>query len=97
MPGGLIAIGLFLAAQSAQSQGPVVAPCWTRGEATETIEATYGPPREADLVDLDYKGDSRKWLEVSGKAEVVKGIVYLKALMVLPSKGPDKERDDPPR
>ena len=46
-------------------------------------------------LDLDYKGDSKTWLEVEGKAEVVNGVVYLKASRVIPSKAPGSERRGP--
>lgn len=46
-------------------------------------------------LDLDYKGDSKTWLEVEGKPEVKNGIVYLKASRVVPSKAPGTERRSP--
>lgn len=47
--------------------------------------------------DLDYKGDTRNWLEVEGKPEVANGVVYLKASRVLPAKAPGTESPERPR
>ena len=47
-------------------------------------------------LDLDYKGDTKNWLEVEGKPEVVNGIVYLKASRVMMSKAPATMRPAPP-
>jgi len=46
------------------------------------------PKGQGWKLDLDYKGDSKNWLEVEGKPEVANGVVYLKASRVLMSKGP---------
>ena len=47
------------------------------------------PPKgQGWKLDLDYKGDSKTWLEVEGKAEVVNGVVYLKASRIIPKKTP---------
>lgn len=48
-------------------------------------------------LDLDYKGDSKSWLDVEGKPEVSNGILYLRASTVLMSKAPGKERPGPPQ
>ena len=42
-------------------------------------------------LDLDYKGDSKTWLEVEGKLETINGIAYLKASRVIPRRAPDKD------
>ena len=55
---------------------------WVMGKA---------PKGQGWKLDLDYKGDSKNWLEVEGKPEVMNGIVYLKASRVLMSKGPVSE------
>ncbi len=54
------------------------------------------PKGEGWKLDPEYKGDSKNWLEVEGKPEVVNGVVYLKASMVLMSKAPGKEKPEPP-
>ena len=54
------------------------------------------PQGEGWKLDLDYKGDSKNWLEVEGKPEVVNGIVYLKASHVMMSKAPATVRPAPP-
>lgn len=59
---------------------------WVMGKA---------PRGDGWKLDLDYKGDSKTWLEVEGKPEVVNGVVYLKASKVIPSKPPDSERRGP--
>ena len=46
------------------------------------------PKGEGWKLDLDYKGDTKNWLEVEGKPEVANGIVYLKASRVMMSKAP---------
>lgn len=55
---------------------------WVMGKA---------PKGDGWKLDLDYKGDSKTWLEVEGKPEVVNGVVYLKASRVIPSRSPDSE------
>jgi len=60
--------------------------CWVMGKA---------PKGDGWKLDLDYKGDSKTWLEVEGKAEVVNGVVYLKASRVIPSRPPGSERRGP--
>lgn len=59
---------------------------WVMGKA---------PRGDGWKLDLDYKGDSKTWLEVEGKPEVVNGVVYLKASRVIPSKAPGSERRGP--
>jgi hypothetical protein len=55
---------------------------WVMGKA---------PKGDGWKLDLDYKGDSKTWLEVEGKLETVNGITYLKASRVVPRKAPDKD------
>jgi hypothetical protein len=56
------------------------------------------PKGEGWKLDLDYRGDSKSWLEVEGKPEVVNGVVYLKASRVLMSKAPASTKAGvPPR
>jgi hypothetical protein len=50
------------------------------------------PKGEGWKLNLDYKGDSKSWLDVEGKPEVQNGVLYLKANRVLMSKAPGKER-----
>lgn len=57
--------------------------CWVTGKA---------PKGNGWKLDLDYKGDSKTWLEVEGKPEVINGVVYLKATRIIPSKAPGSER-----
>ena len=54
------------------------------------------PRGEGWKLDLDYKGDTKNWLEVEGKPEVVNGIVYLKASHVMMSKAPEAVKATPP-
>jgi hypothetical protein len=62
---------------------------WVMGKA---------PKGDGWKLDLDYQGDSKSWLEVEGKPEVVNGVVYLKASRVLIAKAPGTERRRaPPR
>ena len=58
---------------------------WVEGKA---------PKGQGWKLDLDYKGDTKNWLEVEGKPEVVGGIVYLKASFVTMSKPPAPDRPD---
>jgi hypothetical protein len=60
-------------------------PIWVTGKA---------PRGQGWKLDLGYKGDSKNWLEVEGKPEVLNGIVYLKASRVLMSKAPGKEKPE---
>ena len=55
------------------------------------------PRGEGWKLTLDYKGDSKSWLDFEGKPEVANGVLYLKATKVLMSKAPDKERPEPPQ
>jgi hypothetical protein len=55
------------------------------------------PKGEGWKLDLDYKGDTKNWLEVEGKPEVLNGIVYLRASKVLMSRPPATERPEGPR
>lgn len=59
---------------------------WVMGKA---------PRGDGWKLDLEYKGDSKTWLEVEGKPEVMNGIVYLKASKVIPTKAPGSERRGP--
>jgi len=62
---------------------------WVMGKA---------PKGDGWKLDLDYKGDSKNWLEVEGKPEVVNGVVYFKASKVVPRKAPGSEKSGaPPR
>lgn len=58
---------------------------WVMGKA---------PKGQGWKLDLDYKGDTKNWLEVEGKPEVMNGIVYLKASRVLMSKAPVSEKPE---
>jgi hypothetical protein len=53
------------------------------------------PKGDGWKLDLDYKGDSKNWLEVEGKPEVVNGVVFLKASKVLMAKPPGKVKPEP--
>jgi hypothetical protein len=71
---------------------------WVLKEGDTAIWVTGRPPKgEGWKLDLDYKGDSKTWLEVEGKAEVVNGVVYLKASRVLPAKASGYESRGPSR
>ncbi len=72
---------------------------WVLKDGDTAIWVTGRAPRgNGWKLDLDYKGDSKTWLEVEGKAEVVNGVVYLKASKVIPSRAPGSERrGGPPR
>jgi hypothetical protein len=52
------------------------------------------PKGDGWKLDLDYKGDSKNWLEVEGKPEVVNGVVFLKASKVLMAKPPGKVKPE---
>ncbi len=56
---------------------------WVMGKA---------PKGDGWKLDLDYKGDSKTWLEVEGKMETINGIAYLKASRVVPRKAPALEK-----
>ena len=56
---------------------------WVMGKA---------PKGDGWKLDLNYKGDSKTWLEVEGKPEVINGVVYLKASRVVPRKAPAPEK-----
>lgn len=72
---------------------------WVLKEADNTAIWVMGkaPQGQGWKLDLDYKGDSKTWLEVEGKAEVVNGVVYLKAARVLPAKASGYESRGPSR
>jgi hypothetical protein len=46
-------------------------------------------------LDPAYKGDTKSWLEVEGKPEVVKGIVYINASFVMMTKTPPDAKVEP--
>ena len=60
---------------------------WVMGKA---------PKGDGWKLDLDYKGDSKTWLEVEGKLETINGIVYMKASRVVPRKAPTSDQDIAP-
>lgn len=60
---------------------------WVQGKA---------PKGDGWKLDLEYKGDSKNWLDVEGKPEVLNGVVYLKASKVLMSRAPGKEKPELP-
>lgn len=69
---------------------------WVLKDGDTAIWVTGKAPRgDGWKLDLEYKGDSKTWLEVTGKPEVVNGIVYLKASRVIPTKAPGSERRGP--
>ena len=69
---------------------------WVLKDGDAAIWVTGKAPRgDGWKLDLEYKGDSKTWLEVTGKPEVVNGIVYLKASRVIPTKAPGSERRGP--
>jgi hypothetical protein len=55
------------------------------------------PKGDGWKLDLDYKGDTKNWLEVEGKPEVVNGIVHLKASKVFMTRPPAGERSEQPQ
>ena len=55
------------------------------------------PKGDGWKLDLDYKGDTKNWLEVEGKPEVVNGIVHLKASKVFMTRPPAGERPEQPQ
>src|SRR5262249_47477017 len=56
---------------------------WVLKDGDSAIWVTGKSPRgKGWSLDPGYKGDSSKWLEVVGKAEVANGIVYLRASQV---------------
>lgn len=70
---------------------------WVLKEGDVALWVTGKMPRGPGWkLDLDYKGDSKNWLEVEGKPEVLNGVVYLRASRVLMSKAPGKEKPSPP-
>ena len=69
---------------------------WVLKDGDTAVWVTGRPPRgDGWKLDLDYKGDSKTWLEVQGKPEVINGVVYLKATKVIPAKRPGSERSGP--
>jgi hypothetical protein len=69
---------------------------WVLKDGDTAIWVTGKSPKgEGWKLDLDYKGDSKSWLEVEGKPEILNGVVYLKASRVLISKAPGTEKGGP--
>ena len=54
-------------------------PLWVTGK---------GPKGQGWAFDPSYKGDMGKWVEVEGKPELVNGVLYLRASLVIPAKAP---------
>lgn len=70
---------------------------WVLKDGDTAIWVTGKTPKgEGWKLDPEYKGDSKNWLEVEGKPEVLNGVLYLKASAVLMSKAPGKEKPEPP-
>lgn len=69
---------------------------WVLKDGDAAIWVTGKAPKgDGWKLDLEYKGDSKTWLEVEGKPEVINGIVYLKASKVIPTRAPGSERRGP--
>jgi len=69
---------------------------WVLKDGDAAIWVVGKAPRgDGWKLDLEYKGDSKTWLEVEGKPEVINGIVYLKASKIIPTKAPGSERRGP--
>jgi hypothetical protein len=70
---------------------------WVLKTGDLALWVTGKPPRGRGwALDPTYKGDTVRWLDVAGKAEVVDGIVYLRASkVVLATKPAEREADDP--
>lgn len=68
---------------------------WVLKDGETAIWVTGKPPRgQGWSLDPMYKGDMSKWLEVEGKPELVNGILYLRASLVIPAKAPVVEKED---
>jgi hypothetical protein len=53
---------------------------WILKDGETAVWVTGKPPRgKGWSLDPDYKGDTSRWLEVTGTAEVVNGVLYLNA------------------
>jgi hypothetical protein len=71
---------------------------WVLKDGETSMWVTGKTPKgDGWKLDLDYKGDSKNWLEVEGKPEVVNGVVYLRASRVLMAKAPSKAKAEPLR
>jgi hypothetical protein len=56
---------------------------WVIRAGEQSAWVTDKPPKgKGFTLDASYKGDTSRWLEVEAKAEVVDGVVYLKASKV---------------
>ena len=64
---------------------------WVLKDGDVAISVTGKDPKgDGWELDPDYKGDSKRWLEVEGKPEIVNGIIYLKASRVLIAKADNR-------
>jgi hypothetical protein len=62
---------------------------WVLKDGDSALWVTGKSPRgKGWALDPGYKGDTSKWLEVVGRAEVVEGIVYLRASQVVLASAP---------
>ncbi len=51
-----------------------------------------GPKGQGWALDPTYEGDMSKWVEVEGKPEVINGVLYFHASLVIPAKAPIVEK-----
>ena len=64
---------------------------WVLKDGNLALWVTGKPPRgKGWALDPTYKGDTVRWLEVAGKAEVTGGIVYLRASKVVLAAKPNE-------
>ena len=70
---------------------------WVLKDGETALWVTGKPPKgQGWAFDPTYKGDMGKWVEVEGKPELVNGILYFRASLVIPAKAPvvEVEKDD---
>jgi hypothetical protein len=70
---------------------------WVLKDGAQALWVMGKAPRGKGFsLDLDYRGDAVRWLEVAGRAEVANGIVYLRASKVALASPPALEAEEAP-
>lgn len=71
---------------------------WVLHDGEAALWVSGKPPRgKGWSLDPDYKADTARWLEVSGRPEVVDGVVYLRASKLALTKHPRSQAADETR
>jgi hypothetical protein len=67
---------------------------WVLKQGTNAVWVTGKPPQgKGWRLDPDYRGDTAKWLQVTGRVEAANGVTYLRASSVALASAPGSKED----